>query len=132
MLHKTHTGIVAAVKVNGTDQGFKGISAQVTVVRRAMPIGQDELVYTHLLRQFVERVALYQLGAGIGEETLAFAGEVVIHYIANDGIQDGVAKKFKPLVVHRLAFLVTVHDALMHQGHLVVTNVVGVETYNLV
>ena len=57
---------------------------------------------------------------------------MLVDDVAHDGIEDGVAKKFEPLIVHWLPFLVAVHDALVHQGHLVITDIVGIESDDLV
>ena len=55
----------------------------------------------------------------------------MVYDVAHDGIEDGIAKKFQPLVVDGLAFLAA-HDALVHQGLLVVFDVFGEESQDVV
>ena len=52
--------------------------------------------------------------------------------VAHDGIEDGVAEKFKTLVVDGLALGVAPRQALVHQGLLVETDVVGIEPHHLI
>jgi len=56
---------------------------------------------------------------------------MTVDNIADNGVQDGIAEKLQPLVVHGLPLLVAVHHALVHQSKLIVADVVGIEAENL-
>jgi hypothetical protein len=47
--------------------------------------------------------------------------------MAHSRIENRIAKKFQPFIVQRLAFLVALADALVHQGLTVVLDVMGIE-----
>ena len=49
------------------------------------------------------------------------------HDVTDDSIEDGIAQELQPLIVQRLALVVALADALVHQRHLVILDVVGVE-----
>ena len=86
------------------------------------------MIDSHLLGELVERITLHQLASGIGEESLSLARKVLIHNITHYSIQYGITQKLQALVVHRLALGIAVHDALVHQRHLVITDVVWIKT----
>jgi hypothetical protein len=56
---------------------------------------------------------------------------MVIDNMSHHGVEDGITEKFQPFVVHGSSLL-PVHDALVHQGLLVVMDVVGVESQDVV
>ena len=97
-----------------------------------MAAGKNEFVDAHFLGELVERIALYEFRPRIGEETLALAGEMAVDDITHCSIKNGIAKKLQALVVDGLAFLVAMHDALVHQCQLVVADVVGVKADDVV
>ena len=130
LLHEVHTSLVSLVEIDGTDECFKSVAAQIAVVRGTMTVGEDELVDAHLLRQLVEGVTLNEFGTGIGKKSLALAGEMMVHDVAHNGIENGIAEKLEPLVVDGLALAVAVHDALVHERHLVVVDVAGIKAEN--
>ena len=90
------------------------------------------MVDAHLLRQSVQRVALHELRSCVGEEALAFSGEVAVYDVANDSVEDSVAKEFEALIVQWLSFLVAPGHTLVHQGELVELYPVWVETEDFV
>ena len=47
--------------------------------------------------------------------------------VTHDSIQNGIAEKLQSLVVDRLSFLVAVHDALVHERHLIIRDVARVD-----
>ncbi len=61
--------------------------------------GFYQLGDAHLGGEPVERVALHNLAARAGEETLALALEMAVDDVAHDSVEDGVAEKFETLVV---------------------------------
>ena len=127
LLEERHAGIVSPVQIHGPHQGLESVSAHVAVVCGGVPTGVNEAADAHILGQLVECVALHQLGAGVGEEAFALAGEVPVDNIAHGCVEHGVAQELQTLVVDGLSFLVAVHHALVHQGHLVIADVVGIE-----
>ena len=124
-LHEAHAGVVALVEIDSTDKGFEGVARHVAVVAGLMTAGEDQLVDTHLLGQVVEGLALHELGARGGEKSLPLTREVTKHNIAYYRIEDGVAEKLQPLVVHGLSLLVAPRDAAMEQRDLVVFDMMG-------
>ena len=56
---------------------------------------------------------------------------MTVDNVSHDGIQNGIAQKFQPLVVHRLAFF-SLSDAAVHQCLPVILNVVGIESGDVV
>ena len=130
LLHEVHTSLVTLVEIDGTDECFKSVAAQIAVVRGTMTVGENELIDAHLLRQLVEGVTLNEFGTGIGKKSLALAGEMMVHDVAHNGIENGIAEKLEPLVVDGLALAVAVHDALVHERHLVVVDMAGIKAEN--
>ena len=65
--------------------------------------GEYELCDAHLLCQFAERLTLHQFGACVGEESFGFSGKILVHYVAYDGIEYGIAEELEALVVELLA-----------------------------
>ena len=96
---------VATVKVDGTDEGFECVACEVAVVHVVMFVLADKLVESYLNGQLSKRLPLYYLAAGIGQEAFPLAWEVVKDYLADDGIEHGIAQKFQPFVVEGNAAL---------------------------
>lgn len=63
-----------------------------------------QLVQTDFHGELVQRFALHDFGAGVGEEALATAFEMLIDDVAHDGVEDGVAQEFQPFVVDGAPF----------------------------
>ena len=97
-----------------------------------MPAGEHKVGYSHLIGQAVERLALHKFGAGIGEKALALAGKVLVNDISYDGIQYGISQKLKSLIIHGSPFSVAPCHTLVHEGQLIVADVVGIEPYDMI
>lgn len=108
-VHETAAGAVAAVEVQGSDEGFEGIAVHVAVVCRGDgTFVQDEFVQSELYGQLVERVATHDLAAQCGEETFLARRVALVEDVGHDGTEDGVAQVFEALVVHAfVTFLAT-------------------------
>ena len=120
------------VEIECADKRLKGITPQITVMRRRMAVGENQLVDPHLLGQPVERIALYDLRPCIGEETFAFPREMFVDNVADDGIEDGIAQKFKSFVVYGLSLCITTRYALVQECSLVISDIVWDNADNLV
>ena len=57
---------------------------------------------------------------------------MAIDDITHRSIEYGIAEELQPLIVQRLALIVTFADALVHQRLLVILDVAGIETQYLV
>ena len=131
-MHEVHAGLVAAVEIYGSHESLECVSFHIAVMRGSVSARLDEPADAYLVCKAVERFALHDFAPGVGEETLALALEVPEDDVAHDGIEDGVAEKFKTLVVDGLALGVAPRQALVHQGLLVETDVVGIEPHHLI
>ena len=89
---------------------------------------KDELANAHLIGQLVQSTALNQLTACVGEKSLTFTGKMLVHDMPYGSIENGIAEKLQTLVIHGFAFGIATHDALMHQGQFVITDIVWIET----
>ena len=89
---------------------------------------KDELANTHLIGQLVQCAALNQLTACVGEKSLTLTGKMLVHDMPYGSIENGIAKKLQTLVIHGFALGIATHDALMHQGQFVITDIVWIET----
>ena len=69
-------------------------------------VALDEVGQSHLVGQFAECLAADQLRAGVGEETLALAFEVIEDDMSHGGIEDSIAQKLQPFVVQGFALVV--------------------------
>jgi hypothetical protein len=76
LLDKRHTSIVATVEIQRTYERLKGIATEITVMGIGASARQDKITDSHLFGQFVERLALHELRARVGEESLTLAGEM--------------------------------------------------------
>ena len=126
-LHEAHAGFIAFVEVDGAHQRLESVASHVAVVRRAAPIAKHQAGDAHLFGQAVERFALHKFRACVGQEAFTLARKVPIDDVTHDGIEDSIAEKFQPFVVHRTPFCVAPHDTFVHQCQLVVANIVGIE-----
>ena len=127
-LHETHTSIVATVKVDSSDKCLKGITPHIAIVRRGVVGGLDELYQSHFLSQSSQRLTLYELRAGIGEESLALALEMAIDDVAHHSIKNGITKKLQPFIIERPAFLVAARSTLVHQRQLIILQMMRIES----
>ena len=57
---------------------------------------------------------------------------MTVHDVAHSGIEDGVAQKFKALVVDRLTLGVALKHALVHKCQLIQRDVVGINANDFV
>ena len=130
LLDEAHAVAVAAVEVDGTDEGFEGIAVDVVVVGLGLEVGDDELVEARVLGQLVERLALDDVAARVGEEAFGLLGEVLEDDVTHDGAEYGVAEEFQPLVVDALALLLHSHRLVQH-GYLVGADVTRIESQYL-
>ena len=89
---------------------------------------KNEFANTHLIGQLVQSAALNQLTACVGEKSLTFTGKMLVHDMPYGSIENGIAEKLQTLVIHGFAFGIATHDALMHQGQFVITDIVWIET----
>ena len=92
----------------------------------------NQLGDAHLGGETVQSVALHYLAACACEEAFALSLEVAVYDVANDSVEDSVAKKFEALIVQWLSFLVAPGHTLVHQGELVELYPVWVETEDFV
>ena len=99
---------------------------------RAATIGKNEFVDAHLLSKPTQRVALYELRACVREKSLALAREMFEYDVTDDGIEDGVAQEFQPLIVNWFPLFVTSCNALVKQCCLVIVNLSRIESYDFV
>ena len=53
---------------------------------------------------------------------------MVVNDVAHSGVENGVAQKLQALIVDWFTLLVAVHDALVHERHLVMADVAWNET----
>ena len=97
---------IAAVEVEGSEEGFEGIAVHVTVVgRRDGAFVQDEFVEPDLHGELVEGVAAHEFAAQGGEVAFLLVGVALVEQVGDDGAEDGVAEVFEPLVVDVVAFV---------------------------
>ena len=94
--------------------------------------GEHQVVDAHGLCQSVERVALNDFGTSVCKESFALAREMPEDNIADNSVKNGVAEELQSFVVDFLSFRVAVGDALVHQCHLIITNVVRKNSQYLV
>ena len=120
------------IQIDGSDQRLEGVAGHIAVVRVVLSAADDEPFQSHFLGKLSQRVAADELRAGIRQEALALAGEMVVDDVAHDGIEQCVAEKLQAFVVQRLALLVAAADALVHQCLLVVADIMGIEPHDLV
>ena len=128
LLEELQTRIVATVEIDGSDKGFESISLHITVVGSAMTRREQQTAQSHLVGEFAKRVARYQFGARVRQEPLTLTLVMTIDDIAHRSIEYGVTQELQPFVVKRLAFVVALADALVHQRHLVILDVAGIES----
>ena len=128
LVDELHATGIATVEIDGTDEGFKGISTHVAIVAGTGDGGLDKFVEANLYGYAVECIALHHLRAGVSEKSFAFTLKMMIHQVAYDGSQDGIAQKLQALVVHTLAISRAGVHRLVHQRLLVVVQMAGIET----
>lgn len=80
----------------------------------------------------VHRFALYDFGAGVGEESLPLVLEVFVNDIAYDCIQYGIAQKLQPFVVQPSAVTAFYGRGFMEEGLFIKVDVIGIKTEYLV
>ena len=132
LLHELLAAVVTLVDVYGTDEGFESIAVHVAVVRRRARGRLYQFVQSDVYGQLVQCFALYDFGAGIGQETFAFPFEMTVDDVAYDGVEDGVAEKFQPFVVQGTAFFGTQGGGFVQQCLLVNLYVARVEAQYLI
>ena len=91
LVHKFVAFLKASVEIYRPDEGFKGISTNVIALRCGARIETDEFAKSHLLRQQVERGALYHLAAHIGQKTFSPARKFLENNVADDGLKHSIA-----------------------------------------
>lgn len=55
---------------------------------------------------------------------------MTVDNVAYSTVEHCIPKKFQPFVVDWFTLIITVPDALVHQGRLIISDVVGIETDN--
>lgn len=89
------------------------------------------MAYAYLLSQFVESFSLHNFAACVGKKAFALAFKVSEHDVAHDGVENGVAQKFKTLVVYGPSLFVALGYALVEQCLFVQADVVRIKTDNV-
>ena len=97
-----------------------------------MPVRKNQFIDTHILGQFVECFSLDKFGTGVGQESFSFARKMMVDDVAYYCVENGITEKFKSFIVYRFTLVVAVHDALVHQRHFIIFNIVGIKTYNFI
>ena len=131
LLHEALAMSVSSVEIDGSDEGFEGVTCKVAVVRLIVLVSADELVETYLRRQSSERFPLHNLASSIRQEAFSFAREMMENYLAHDCIEDCVAKKLEPLVIEGVSFFVMSEHRLVHQGLLIEAYLVRIEAQHI-
>ena len=111
---------VALVHVDGADEGFEGIAVHVAVVRSRADVVLHQLVQADFHGQFVQRLALHDFRAGVGQESFALPFETLEEDVGHDGVQDGVAQELQAFIVQRAAALGAYEGGFVQHGLLVV------------
>ena len=119
---------ISAVEVDRTDEGFKSVSRDETVVCMVDVCRLYELYKSYLLGYTVEAAALYYLATYGGEEALFLAREMVIEDVAYDGLNDGVAQVFETFIVFLLLVMTVVIDRAVYQRFVVYRYLMGIES----
>ena len=122
---------IPAVQVDGAHEGFEGIACHVAVVRLVLCMPLHEFVEPYLHGQPAQRLALHDFAARVGQESFALAGEVMVDYLAHDGVEHGIAQKFQTFVVDGRSALAVRQHRLVHQGFLVQADVVRIEAQHI-
>ena len=93
-----------------------------------------QTLQSQLFGKASERFAADDFRAGVGEETLAFVLEAMIDDVADDGLEDGIAKKFQTLIVQRLVapFLRLILLRLVGESDAIQFDIVGIESQNII
>ena len=65
----------------------------------------NKFIQTDLHSQSVQCFTLYDFAAGVSEKTFTFTFEVAEDNVPHDGVQNGVAQKFQPLVINPTSLL---------------------------
>lgn len=126
MAKEMHHSVVATVEVYSPDESLKGIATKIAVVVTGSIARTDKAVQANFLGKAVERSALHNLTASVGEEALTGFAKVTIDDVADGGIQDSITEEFQPLVVVALAAARRI-ERLVAKRLLVETDVVGIE-----
>jgi len=58
-----------------------------------------QVIQPHFLGQLIQLYPAYDLGPHLGKESFIAGGEGLEKKVGSDGIQDGIAEKFQPLVI---------------------------------
>ena len=132
LFHELHAAVVAAVQIDGSDEGLEGIAVEVGVVRLRSVAGLHQFVEPNFYGQLVECFALHDFRAGIGQESFASSLKVAIDNISNYGIQYRIAQKLQSLVVEQSSLIGAYGGRFMQQGLLVVLQLAGVEAQDTV
>ena len=126
---------VAAVQIDGADEGLEGVAADVDIVGAGHERLVDEFIQSHLVGKAVEHGALHEFGAGAGQEALALTGVFVVEDVAGDGFEDGIAEILQPLVVERALEALSAAGAklgrLMGQGDAIDVQVAGIKAQDI-
>ena len=136
VFHEIFAAGIAAVEINGADEGLKGIATHVVMVKVEVLVGLYEAVKAHFVGQVVERGALYDFAAQIGEETFVLAGVAMIENVAHHSLKHGIAQKLQTLVVANLARLAAAlrgdETRLVRKGFTIDIDVVGIEAHDVI
>lgn len=115
-LHEPQAIAIAAVKIHCSHQCFKRIACYVTVVHMGAALILHQFVKPNLHCQAAERIALHNLAARSGEESLLLSREVAVHNLTHHGIQYSIAQEFQPLVVLRFLPFHILCKGLVHES----------------
>jgi len=84
------------------------------------------------LANAVQTLALHNLGAGRGKESLVFFRITVIEVGCHHAIEHGIAQILEPLIVHPVPVVVFHRHGAVHQCQLIIGNVAWQEAGNAV
>ena len=120
------------IEIKCSNKCFKCISSHITIVRRRVPIRENQLIDSHLFSQSVECITLYYLGACIGKKTFTLIWEMLVNNVANNSIKYCIAEKLESFVVYRLSLCITTCYTLVQKSSLVIIDIVGNKANDMV
>ena len=123
---------VALVQIDCTDQCFKGISIHVVVVGTKFGGVHDHLVESQFDSNTVHRLALYDFGTGVGQESFPLVLKVFVNDIGYDRIQYGITQKLQPFIIQPSAVTAFYGRRFMEEGLFIKVDVIGIKTEYLV
>ena len=118
---------VAAVKVDGADEGFHCIAVDVIVVGMRMARLAYVFVDAEAQAQLVKVFSLYDFGACVGQKTFVALGKTAEQQIAHHTGQYGIAQILKALIVNVLPISVNGLRRAVNKRLVVVTQIPRVE-----